>query len=49
MRVPRGAIGIYEEMGPCGQSPGFDFAGGAGAHRAATASSGSRLRMRGDS
>jgi len=38
---------VYEEMGPEGQKPGFPLAGGEGAQTAATASSGSRERIRG--
>ncbi|HKI04875.1 MAG TPA: helix-turn-helix transcriptional regulator [Thermoanaerobaculia bacterium] len=38
-----------EEIGPEGQSPGFPLAGGEGAQTAATASRGSRERMRGRS
>jgi hypothetical protein len=33
---------FYDEIGPCGQKPGYPLAGGAGAHTAAMASSGSR-------
>jgi hypothetical protein len=43
------AVTSYEEIGPEGHRPGFDFAGGAGAHTAATASKGSRETMRGRS
>jgi hypothetical protein len=39
----------YEEIGPEAQIPGFPLAGGEGAQTAATASSGSRERMRGRS
>jgi MoaA/NifB/PqqE/SkfB family radical SAM enzyme len=38
-----------EEIGPCGHSPGLLLAGGEGAQTAATASKGSRERMRGRS
>ena len=45
--APEDWKGSYEEIGPCGQKPGFPLAGGEGAQTAATASSGSRDRMRG--
>jgi hypothetical protein len=42
-------VRVYDEIGPDGQRPGLPLAGGEGAHTAATASSGSRERMRGRS
>src|SRR4029077_11120878 len=47
LKTDSGGMGAQEETGPDGQRPGFPFEGGEGAQTAATASSGSRERMRG--